>query len=231
MNTKTAVGLLLSSALLLGALPFAPARAAAAESLAPALGEASVTPLAEGPKTLDGLLDAFRKSPGVSARFTEEKHIALLKKPLKSEGALYFMAPEKLARHVEAPKRSVILLEGNDLRISDGKGVRTVDLAKNAAVAALVRSFVHLLRGDRAVLERDFKVDFSDGGGTWLLKLTPKTAPLSNLVTAISVTGQGLVLSEMTVAEPNGDSTVTHFSEVNTGRRFTEAEKKQLFSL
>jgi outer membrane lipoprotein-sorting protein len=228
MHTKTALGLLLSGALLLGASSFAPARAATA---APALGEGSVVALAEGAKTLDGLLEAFRKSPGVSARFTEEKHIALLKKPLKSEGALYFMAPEKLARHVEAPKRSVILLEGNDLRISDGKGVRTVDLAKNAAVAALVRSFVHLLRGDRAVLEKDFKVDFADRGSSWLLKLTPKTAPLSNLVTAISVTGQGLVLSEMTVSEPNGDSTVTHFTEVNTQRRFTEAEKKQLFSL
>ncbi len=231
MYTKTAVGLLLSGALLLGASRFAPARAAAAEPLAPALGEGSAMPLAESAKNLDGLLDAFRKSPGVSARFTEEKHISLLKKPLKREGALYFMAPEKLARHVEAPKRSVILLEGNDLRISDGKGVRTVDLAKNAAVAALVRSFVHLLRGDRAVLEKDFKVDFTDRAGSWLLKLTPKTAPLSNLVTAISVTGQGLVLSEMTVSEPNGDSTVTHFTEVNTNRRFTESEKKQLFSL
>jgi outer membrane lipoprotein-sorting protein len=203
---------------------------AAADSPLVSPGESAPSPLAEGTKTLDGLLEAFRKSPGVSARFTEEKHISLLKKPLKSEGALYFMAPDKLARHTEKPKRSVILLEGNDLRISDGKGVRTVDLAKNAAVAALVRSFVHLLRGDRAVLEKDFKVDFTDRGGSWLLELTPKTAPLSNLVTAIRVTGQGLVLSDMTVAEPNGDSTVTRFSEVNTARRFTEAEKKQLFS-
>ncbi len=229
MNTKTALASLLSAQLLLGALPFAPL--GVAEARPQVLEEAQAQPLAEGAKTLDALLDAFRKSPGVSARFTEEKHIALLKKPLKSEGALYFMAEGKLARHVESPKRSVILLEGNDLRISDGKGVRTVDLAKNAAVAALVRSFVHLLRGDRAVLEKDFKVDFSDRGGTWQLRLTPKTAPLSNLVTGITVTGQGLVLSEMTVAEPNGDSTVTRFSEVNTARRFTEAEQKQLFSL
>ncbi len=182
-------------------------------------------------QALDGLLDAFRKSPGVSARFTEEKHIALLKKPLTSQGSLYFLSPDKLARHVESPKRSVVLLEGNELRISDGKGVRTVDLTKNAAIAALVRSFVHLLHGDRAALERDFHVDFSDRGESWLLRLTPKAAPLDKLVDVISVSGQGLVLREMAVMEPSGDRTLTRFSEVNTARRFSDEEKKRLFTL
>src|SRR6478736_2508186 len=96
--------------------------------------EASALGAGQGSQSLDSLLSAFKKSPGVSAHFVEEKHIALLKKPLKSEGNIYFAPPGKLARHVDAPKPSKILLEGDELRISDGKGVRSVDLGKNAAV-------------------------------------------------------------------------------------------------
>lgn len=185
----------------------------------------------KGSLSLDGLLAAFRKSPGVSARFVEEKHIALLKKPLKSEGNIYFLSPGKLARHVEAPKPSRILLEGNELRIEDGKGVRSVDLGKNAAVAALVRSFVHLLHGDRAALEKDYAVQFSAQGDAFRLKLVPKAAPLSQLVTSIEAAGKGLVLGEMTVLEAGGDKTVTRFSDVNTERKYSDDEKKKLFSL
>lgn len=187
--------------------------------------------LAEGSQTLDGLLARFQKSPGVSAHFVEEKHIALLKKPLKSEGNIYFLAPGKLARQVDSPKPSKILLEGDDLRISDGKGVRNVDLSKNAAVAALVRSFVHLLHGERAQLEKNFTVSFSASGDAFKLKLTPKAAPLSQLVTSIEVVGRGLVLSEMTVLEASGDKTITRFSDVNAERKYSDDEKKKLFSL
>ena len=173
----------------------------------------------------------LQEEPGVSAHFVEEKHIALLKKPLNSEGNIYFLAPGKLARHVDAPKASKILLEGNELRISDGKGVRSVDLGKNAAVAALVRSFVHLLHGDRSALEKDYAVQFSAQGEAFRLKLVPKAAPLSQLVTSIEVVGKGLVLSEMTVLEAGGDKTVTHFSDVNTERKYSDDEKKKLFTL
>jgi outer membrane lipoprotein-sorting protein len=221
---------------LLAALPFGTVTALAEPAaLADSARVADSAGLADsadqGAQSLDGLLAAFRKSPGVSARFVEEKHIALLKKPLKSEGSIYFLAPGKLARIVDSPKPSKILLEGDELRISDGKGVRLVDLSKNAAVAALVRSFVNLLHGDRAALEKDFSVKLtSSSGGGFSLRLVPKAAPLNQLVTSIEVVGKGLVLSEMTVSEASGDQTITRFSDVNTDRRYSEDEKKTLFS-
>src|SRR5690606_27474818 len=132
-------------------------------------------------RELERLLEGLRKSSGMAARFVEEKHIALLKAPLRSAGALYFSSPETLARHVEKPKRSVLLLSGTKLRMADDEGSRTVDLAKSPALAALVQSFVQVLRGDRAALDKHYRVELGRPAAekeegskkAWQLRLTP----------------------------------------------------------
>jgi outer membrane lipoprotein-sorting protein len=187
--------------------------------------------------TLDRLLEEFRKSPGFSARFAEEKHIALLKAPLKSEGALYFLPKDKLARHVEQPKRSVLLLDGHVLRVADGDGVRRLDLAQSPALAALVQSFAHVLGGDRVALDRNFLVDFKGEQGSagfqarWQLRLRPRGEPLSRMVTSLEVTGKGKGMTSLVVEEPSGDRSITRFTEVQPQRRFSDEERKRFFAL
>lgn len=191
---------------------------------------------------LDELLDGFRKSPGLSARFEEHKHIALLEAPLKSTGALYFLPEDKLARHVERPKRSVLLLAGKQLRIADEGGTRTLDLAKTPALAALVQSFAQVLRGDRSALDANYHVAFRSAArskddstrgemGSWQLRLMPRAEPLSKMVTSIELTGTGSTIATLTVSEPNGDRSVTRFSDVDARRRFNAEERKRLFAL
>lgn len=190
-------------------------------------------------RTLDELLGHFRKSPGLAARFEEHKHIALLEAPLKSTGALYFLPEDKLARHVERPRRSVLLLEGKQLRIADDSGTRKVDLTKTPALAALVQSFAQVLRGDRSALDENYRVEFRaaarpKGGAApapWRLRLTPRGEPLNEMVTSIELTGTGSTIGTLTVSEPNGDRSVTRFSDVDAQRRFSEAERKRLFTL
>src|SRR5262245_52514632 len=58
------------------------------------------------------LLASFGKISGMTARYSEEKRIALLKKPLQSEGRIAFAAPRSLLRQVERPEPSTMLLEG-----------------------------------------------------------------------------------------------------------------------
>ena len=53
--------------------------------------------------TLERLLAGFASMTGMSARFVEEKQIALLARPIRSEGVLYFTAPGRLMRRVTSP--------------------------------------------------------------------------------------------------------------------------------
>ena len=58
--------------------------------------------------TLERLLAGFASMTGMSARFVEEKQIALLARPIRSEGVLYFTAPGRLMRLVTSPTVSAI---------------------------------------------------------------------------------------------------------------------------
>ena len=185
-----------------------------------------------GAPTLDRLLQGFQSMPGLSARFTEEKQIALLSRPVRSEGVLYFTPPGRLMRRVTAPTASAALIEGDTLTfVGDGRREQ-IPLGSNEVVGGFVSSFRHVLAGDRAALERTFALQFEAlGGQRWRLRLTPRTDALRRFLTEMELVGTGPAVETMVMREASGDVTTTTFSDVNTARRFTADEARALFRL
>jgi len=179
------------------------------------------------------LLARFAKSPGIFARFREEKHIAMLQAPLVNEGTIHFAPPGRLARHTTRPIASSLLIADNHVQFSDGTTGDSVDLGTNPVARAFVESFVMLLAGDRAGLERYFSLRFSPGGGGhgngWRLSLTPRTSPMNKVIKEMSLAGEGLVVRNLEVRESNGDWTRTTFTEVDVDHRYSPAEQAQVF--
>jgi outer membrane lipoprotein-sorting protein len=212
--------------LVIGAGRPAPALAAGPAS-APIAGAA-----AQGPLTIDSLMARFRSIPGLSAHFREEKHIALLAQPLVSEGTVHYAPPGRIARHTLTPSASSVVLDGNTLRFGDGKNERAIDVAASPVVRAFVDSFLAVLAGDRATLERSFQVDFrSPSGQKWEITLTPRDASLTRIIKDIRFVGDGLVLAQMRIREGTGDEGVTTFSDVDTGHVYSPAEADRVFRL
>lgn len=181
---------------------------------------------------LPTLLRAFAQSPGLSARFTERKHMALLAEPLESAGHLYFTPPGLLARHTVTPEPAVLLIEPKQIRMFDGTRWETLDLGGKPVVRLFVESFVRILQGDAAALERlyvlDFKADVQNRAA-WTLVLRPKVAPMDKFIDRLELHGQRVVLDRMRIVEKGGDETVTQFHDVDPARRFTPAEKARFF--
>jgi hypothetical protein len=182
--------------------------------------------------SLEELLARFARLSGMTARYREEKRIALLKRPLLSEGTIAFAAPGSLVRRAERPEPAVLLLEGETLRVADASGARRIDLAAHPVVRQFVLTFVHVLAGDRAALERLYQLRFESlPGGLWRLSLTPKQAELARMIAGATLLGRGAVVERMELREQSGDSTVLQFSEVDLGVRFDAAARARVFSL
>ncbi|MBK7773249.1 MAG: outer membrane lipoprotein carrier protein LolA [Sandaracinaceae bacterium] len=182
--------------------------------------------------TLERLLAGFASMTGMSARFVEEKQIALLVRPIRSEGVLYFTAPGRLMRRVTSPTVSAALIEGDTLTfVGDGRR-EEIPISSNAVVGGFVSSFRHVLAGDRAALERAFTLRFEAlGGQRWRLRLLPRNADLRRFLTEMELVGEGARVETMVMREASGDLTTTTFSEVDTARRFSAAETRDLFRL
>jgi len=183
--------------------------------------------------TLDTLLAAFRAAPGVEAHFTEQKNIAMLAAPLESDGVIYYQRPGVLARYVMHPRESFQIIDPKRVRMGDAQHSETLDLSAKPQVRVFVESFVTLLSGDQAALAKTYTIAFTPAieahPERWRLQLTPKLAPLDKVIASITLTGSGIVLSEMRVLEKGGDETITTFTSVNTKRSFTNDEKAKLF--
>jgi hypothetical protein len=181
--------------------------------------------------TVDSLLAQFRALPGLEAHFREEKHLSLLEVPLLSEGTIHFAPPARLVRHTTSPVASTLLIDGDQLRFGDGGHSDTIPLDRNPVVRLFVDSFLKLLSGDKTALEQIFTLDFRSRGESWELRLKPKIAPMTQVIDAIVMKGSGVILSQMTISELTGDTTVTSFDKVDVARRYSAEELARIFSL
>ncbi len=193
---------------------------------------AAETPPAATEKQSDlhELLARFSTIPGLSARFREEKHIALLIKPITSQGSVYFAAPKRFARHVDQPEKSQLIIDQSQLRIVDASGTRSISLESQPILRIIVGAFVQVLRGDRLALERSYRIGFKGtAAGEWSMTLNPKKKVLSRVLKEVRVQGREVVVEKLEIRETNGDRTVTTFFDVDTSRRFSAAEQKRFF--
>ena len=203
------------------------------------------------PPTLAALLAGFRTMPGFEARFEEEKTLALLAAPLRSRGRLYFAPPATLLRRVDAPNPHDILIREHVVRIATprsgasdslsdslsdpARDVETIDLARRADVRPLVESMLWIFSGDFAQLEAIYRIDYQvlapSASGRWLLRLSPRSEPLSSLIRELAISGRGHVADGLEVTETSGDHTTTRILDANSQRRFAAGEIEKLFGI
>lgn len=206
----------------------------------PAMAQApapAAAPVVAAAPTLEVILARFAAMTGLSAKFREEKRMALLAAPLVNEGTLYFAPKARLARHITAPAPATVLIDAGTLRFADAGGTESMSLDQNPVVKLFVDSFVRIFAGDRTALERLYTMELAglpagaDGEPRWSLKLRPRVAPMTQVIERVEITGRDVVLETMVVVEVGGDETITTFSEVDANRRFTPEELAKLFSL
>lgn len=182
------------------------------------------------PVTLETLMQGMASTPGVIAEFHEVKELALLSQPLETHGHLYFIPPDRLARTTESPGRTRLVIAGGHLEFRDEAGYDRIELGSNPMVRQFVDNFIVLWSGDLVELRRRYKIDFAARARRWELVLTPRLAPVRDLIRSITLRGRGRALEEMSMVETDGDLTHTTFVKIEVGHRFSQVELERYFS-
>ncbi len=179
--------------------------------------------------TLDELLHQMATTRGVVAEFREVKELALLELPLETRGTLYFLPPDRLARVTRAPAATRLVLDGSRMRFEDATGASDVDLVDNPVARHFAENLMALWRGDRALLERLYKLDFHAEAARWELTLAPRSAPLDHFIASIRLRGDAAEMREMDLLEKDGDRTLTVFERSDVMHVFGEEEQRAIF--
>lgn len=247
MNRRVPIGLAVrlttTVALLLGCslAQETPPRTETKPAAQPAAQDAPTAAPSERPRPTDAkaLFALFRAMTGLEASFTEQKHLALLARPLRSKGRLFFHRPEAgkpgyLARVVDEPEPSSVRITPDELRMTNRDGSEVVDLRHSDDLRAFVTTLVRVFEGDEATLAKAFAVTYAKDATdelAWSLRLVPKEKPLTQMLGALVLAGRGEAVSRIEVEEPNRDRTVTTIVAADPRRVFTPQELQQLFGI
>lgn len=161
---------------------------------------------------LQSLMSQLAVTESSSVRFTETKHLAVLKAPLELRGTLRFRRPDYLERRVEAPFEERFVVEGDRVTLERKvTGERhQLSLRSQPALWAFIESIRATLRGDLATLERFYRVDLHGEPNSWTINLLPRDVEMGKLVSVIRMSGTGGELRTIEVLEASGDRSVTH---------------------
>jgi hypothetical protein len=161
---------------------------------------------------LDRLMGALAQRKQGHVSFTEKKFIALLDKPVESSGELLYVAPDRLEKKTLKPKPEELVLEGGIVSAQRGKRHYVLDLKQYPQVLPFIESIRATLAGDRAALERVFKVDFAGDFERWTLVLTPLDSKLVKTVKEIHIEGEKDFIHTVEVREADGDRSLMTIS-------------------
>jgi len=200
-----------------------PAGGTRAADALPAAAPPSVAP------TLEELTRRLAATPGVTARFEEQKHLALLESPVESRGRMHFVPPGCLSWSVESPGRSQLVIEGDRVRFQNEASPEALDLSGNPMARHFAEAFMVLFNGDLEAMKKQYSLRFEAGAAGWRLELVPRSSRVRALIESIVLAGRAGPIDRMVLLETDGDRTVTTFAETELDRRFAATELRELF--
>ena len=159
---------------------------------------------------VEQLMQALGAVKSSKARFVERKHMAILSAPLEYSGALIYVAPDRLEKHTQTPRRESLLLERDQLTIEspERKHRRTVVLQDYPVIWAFVESIRSTLAGDLATLTRFYEVSLDGSERRWRLRLKPSDPRMQDVVSEIRISGDRNWINTIEIFETGGDRSV-----------------------
>jgi outer membrane lipoprotein carrier protein len=179
----------------------------------------------------DGIREAGLAVRTVKTSFVQEKRLPILARPLRSEGSFYFRAPGALRWEYRTPVRSILLLDGADIRRwvqRDGALVEESG-GQLEAMRVVLEEISTWMAGDFSHSEA-FTAELKPGEPPRIV-LTPKQEAISRFVRHVVITldERPGVLAAIDIEEGEDASTHIEFrdTELNTplaDELFTQVE-------
>lgn len=173
-----------------------------------ACGTAMAAGQPSSPDELGQLMQLLAKRKHGEVTYVEKDYLAVLDRPLVSSGILVYDAPDHLEKRELKPKAESVVLDHGVVTMQRGQRTYHLDLSSYPEVAPYVDSVRATMAGDRAALERVFKVSFAGSLQHWELGLVPLDRKVARGVRKIRIEGAEGDVQSVEIDKPNGDRSV-----------------------
>ena len=172
------------------------------------LALATLSPPAFAAWDLGQLMETLAQTQSSRASFVEKKSIALLDKPVESSGELLYTAPDRLEKRTFKPKPESMVVNGDELLIERGRQKHRLQLQAYPELAAFIDSIRGTLAGDRAALERNYRLSLEGSAERWTLQLLPLDEKMQAVIQHIRIAGVRDQVRSIEINQADGDRSV-----------------------
>ncbi|HLZ97765.1 MAG TPA: LolA-related protein [Steroidobacteraceae bacterium] len=158
-----------------------------------------------GGDALDEVMHSLAQRRHGQVSFVEQQFLSMLKRPVESYGELIYDAPNRLEKRTVEPRPETLVVDGEVVTVLRGRRSRVLDLKAYPQILPFIESIRATLAGDRAALERLFRLEFTGSETRWTLGLTPLDAQLAKTVAEIRIDGARDELTRVEIRQPDGD--------------------------
>jgi hypothetical protein len=137
--------------------------------------------------------------------FVEEHFLHVLDRPVESSGELLYDAPDRLEKRTLKPRPETLVLEHGVITAHRGRRTYVLNLSDYPQIVPLIDSIRATLAGDRASLERIFKVTFDGDLEHWKLLLVPSDSTVAHSVKEIRIEGARDAIHSVEIQQADGD--------------------------
>jgi outer membrane lipoprotein-sorting protein len=118
---------------------------------------------------------------------------------------LIYDAPNRLEKRTLEPHPETLVLAGDVVTVQRGRSRHVLELKSYPQIIPLIESIRATLAGDRAALERVFRLEFMGDVERWTLVLVPLDAAVAKTVARVQIDGYRDVLLKVEIRQTNGD--------------------------
>jgi outer membrane lipoprotein-sorting protein len=162
--------------------------------------------VAEAPgDDLDAVMHLLAARRHGEVSFVEQHFLSLLKRPVESTGELIYDAPDRLEKRTLEPHPETLVLAGDTVTIQRGHSRHVLELKSYPQIVPLIESIRATLAGDRAALERVFRLEFTGDVTRWTLILVPREPVVGKTVARVQIDGYRDILLKVEIRQTDGD--------------------------
>jgi hypothetical protein len=144
----------------------------------------------------------------VDQRFVQEKHLRILKRPIRTEGVMLYRREQGVCWHTERPVLSTLTLGEQQLRQLNSGGEMVLKAEQQPALFGFTRLFFAALSGQVDTLAEHFQLRATGTEQSWQLRLEPRDEMLRKFVARMELHGGARVERVQVTGRDNDITTI-----------------------
>lgn len=158
----------------------------------------------------EAITQRLQQSDTLRGDFQQQKQLAMLPQPLRSNGAFLYSRQHGLLWHTLAPLESRMLFTQQGINNLDQPQSNPQGAAQQAAMRLFSQLFFALVSADLAQLSDYFEIEGENLTEQWRLQLTPKPGDVARAIQQLELRGDSQ-LQQVMFVDNNGDQTTIQF--------------------